>query len=119
MSTGDRMRVLIVGNGGREHAIAQKVRQSPQVDAVYGTRPNAGMRRDVIDCGIGADDSEGLCRFAVEGQIGLVVVGPEAPLAAGLADRLQAVGVPVLGPVAAAAELCRGGRASSLPPSVG
>lgn len=99
------LRVLIVGRGGREHALAWKMRQSPLVSAIYGTKPNAGMTPFVIDVGIAPSDVAGLVRFATYADLGLVVIGPEAPLAAGLADRLRDVGVVVVGPSQAAARL--------------
>lgn len=99
------MRVLIVGNGGREHALAWKIRQSPLVGPLYATRPNAGMRPFVIDAGAGPDEIGRIADFAADGGIDLVVVGPEAPLAAGLADRLREREVPVVGPGRSAARL--------------
>jgi phosphoribosylamine--glycine ligase len=99
------MRILIVGSGGREHALAWKIARSPEVSALYGTRPNGGMAPFVIDTGIAPDATGDLVAFAAMRGIDLVVVGPEAPLAAGLADALRVAGVPVVGPDRAAARL--------------
>ncbi len=99
------MRVMVVGNGGREHALAWALRRSPRVGPLYGTRPNAGMAPFVIDAGMGSTEIDAIVDFAVDGGIDLVVVGPEAPLAAGLADRLRQRGVPVVGPGADVARL--------------
>ncbi|HVP67436.1 MAG TPA: phosphoribosylamine--glycine ligase [Anaeromyxobacteraceae bacterium] len=99
------MRVLVVGSGGREHALAWKISQSPLVDRVYCAPGNPGTARVAENVPLAADDVDGLCRFAAEGRFGLVVVGPEAPLVAGLVDRLAPTGIPVFGPTAAAARL--------------
>ncbi|MHC8510133.1 MAG: phosphoribosylamine--glycine ligase [Rhodospirillales bacterium] len=99
------MDVLIVGGGGREHALALAARRSPRLGRLYAAPGNAGIA-EIAECAdIGADDIEGLTALAKEKSVGLVIVGPEAPLAAGLADRLEAEGIKVFGPSAAAAEL--------------
>ncbi len=97
------MRVLLVGNGGREHAIAWKLRQSPLVSELYiapGNAGTAGLGRNVP---VGATDVDGLLRFAQDNGVGFSVVGPEAPLAAGIVDRFQDAGAPVFGPTREAA----------------
>ncbi len=99
------MKVLVVGSGGREHALAWKISQSPRVDQVFVAPGNAGTAIDATNVRISADDHEGLIRFATEQSIDLTVVGPEAPLVAGLVDAMQAAGLRVFGPTAAAAEL--------------
>ena len=99
------MKVLVVGGGGREHALAWKIAQSPMVSSVLGTRPNAGMAAFVEDIGCGAGDVDEIVNHCVSAHIGLVVVGPEAPLVAGLSDRLSDHGIPVVGPSAKAARL--------------
>jgi phosphoribosylamine--glycine ligase len=99
------MRILLVGSGGREHALAWKISRSPLVRALYAAPGNPGIAALATLVPIGADDVEGLTRWAVEHAIDLVVVGPEAPLVSGLADRLAARGIPVFGPGAGAAEL--------------
>ena len=97
--------VLVVGGGGREHALAWKLRQSPRCAALYAAPGNPGIGQAGECAAIPAGDLDRITQFAVERKIGLVVVGPEAPLAAGLADRLSQAGVPVFGPSAAAARI--------------
>ena len=99
------MRILVVGGGGREHALAWKIRQSPLVSRVFCAPGNPGTARVAENVAIAADDVEALARWTADNRIDLVVVGPEAPLVLGLADRLAAAGTPVFGPSAAAAQL--------------
>jgi phosphoribosylamine--glycine ligase len=99
------MRILVVGSGGREHALAWKISQSPLVTALFAAPGNPGLGRLATLVPIKADDVEGLTAFAVREKIDLVVVGPEAPLVAGLVDRLAAAGVLAFGPTAAAARI--------------
>ena len=99
------MKILVVGNGGREHALAWKIGQSPRVEKVYVAPGNAGTALDAVNVPIAATDNEALIRFAGEQQIDLVVVGPEAPLVAGLVDEMEEAGLRVFGPSRAAAEL--------------
>ncbi|EMI47306.1 phosphoribosylamine--glycine ligase [Rhodopirellula sp. SWK7] len=99
------MNVLIVGSGGREHALAWKIKQSPRVDKVFVAPGNAGTAVDAINVDIPQTDHEALIDFAKINEVGLVVVGPEAPLVAGLVDDMQAAGLKVFGPSSAAAEL--------------
>jgi phosphoribosylamine--glycine ligase len=99
------MRILVVGGGGREHALVWKICQSPLAEKVFCAPGNPGTARLAENVAIAADDVEALTRFAVDGRIDLVVVGPEAPLVLGLADRLTAAGVAVFGPSAAGARL--------------
>jgi phosphoribosylamine---glycine ligase len=99
------MNVLIVGNGGREHALAWKISQSPRADRVFVAPGNAGTAIDGENVPIQADDFPGLIGFARDNKVGLTVVGPEAPLAAGIVDAFQAEGLRVFGPSQAAAEL--------------
>ncbi len=100
------MDILLVGSGGREHALAWKMRQSPLVDRLFCAPGNPGIAR-VAECvaDVKADDAAGLARLARELKVGLVVVGPEMALAAGLADLLAAAGIPCFGPSAKAAQL--------------
>ncbi|MEZ5669966.1 MAG: phosphoribosylamine--glycine ligase [Alphaproteobacteria bacterium] len=99
------MRFLVVGSGGREHALCWALASSPMVDAIYCAPGNPGIAAHATCVKIRADDTEKLTAFAKQEGIDLVVVGPEAPLAAGLVDRLQAAGVRAFGPTAAAARL--------------
>lgn len=101
------MKVLIIGSGGREHALAWRVVQSPNVETVYVAPGNAGTALDqgIENIAVGSDDIDGLLEFATEQQIELTIVGPEAPLVAGLVDRFKAAGLPCFGPSAAAAQL--------------
>ncbi len=99
------MRILVVGSGGREHALAWKISKSPLVTALFAAPGNPGIGRVATLVPIPGDDVEGLARWVRESRIDLVVVGPEAPLVAGLADRVAALGIPVFGPSAAAAEI--------------
>lgn len=99
------MKVLIVGGGGREHALAWKIGGSPYADEVIVAPGNAGIRRHARCVPVADTEVEGLVSLARDEGVGLVVVGPEAPLVAGLADRLEAEGIAVFGPSAAAAEI--------------
>ena len=99
------MRILIVGGGGREHALAWTISASPLVDALFCAPGNAGIAREATCVPIAADDVEGLVRFARDQRIDFVVVGPEGPLCLGLVDRLEAEGIKAFGPTAAAARL--------------
>ena len=99
------MKVLVVGNGGREHALAWKLGQSPKVDKVFVAPGNAGTAQDAENVDLAATDIPGLIQFAKDQSIDLTVIGPEAPLVAGLADAMDAEGLKVFGPSQAAAEL--------------
>ena len=99
------MRILVVGSGGREHALAWEISQSPLVTALYAAPGNPGIARVATLVPVKADDVEGLVAFARQERLDLVVVGPEAPLVAGLVDRLGAAGILAFGPTAAAAEI--------------
>jgi phosphoribosylamine--glycine ligase len=99
------MRVLVVGGGGREHALAWKIAKSPRVTKLWCAPGNPGTARVAENVPLRADDVEAVARWAAGQRVDLAVVAPEAPLVAGLADRLAAAGVPVFGPTAAAARL--------------
>jgi len=99
------MRVLVVGGGGREHALAWKIGQSPKVEKVYCAPGNAGTAQVAENVAVAADDIDGLVRFARENGVGLTVVGPEQPLVMGIVDRFLDAGLPAFGPVAQAAEI--------------
>ena len=101
------MQVLIIGGGGREHALAWKAAQSPGVQQVYAAPGNAGTAREpnVENVALADSDIEELVRFATDNALDLVIVGPEAPLVAGITDRLREAGIAVFGPSEAAAQL--------------
>ena len=99
------MKVLVVGNGGREHALAWKLGQSKKVEKVFVAPGNAGTARDAENVDVAATDIPGLVQFAKNQAIDLTVIGPEAPLVAGLADAMEQEGLKVFGPSRAAAEL--------------
>jgi phosphoribosylamine--glycine ligase len=99
------MRILVVGSGGREHALAWKISRSPLVRALYAAPGNPGISRVATLVPLDPKDVDAVARWVVEHRIDLVVVGPEAPLVAGLADRVMTAGIPVFGPTAAAAEI--------------
>lgn len=100
------MNILLVGSGGREHALAWKIAQSPLVTRLVAAPGNPGMARHAeLRPEFKATDAEGLAALAREMKADLVVVGPESALAEGLADRLNAAGIPCFGPTAKAAQL--------------
>ncbi len=101
------MNILIIGNGGREHALAWKAAQSPLADKVYVAPGNAGtaLEPGLTNIEISATDIPALLAFAQSNDIGLTIVGPEAPLVIGVVDALQAAGLKIFGPSQAAAQL--------------
>ncbi len=99
------MNVLVIGNGGREHALVWKIAQSRRVKRVYCAPGNAGTAADGENVPIAADDIAALARFAKENQVQLTVVGPEAPLAAGIVDAFERERLRIFGPTRDAAEL--------------
>ena len=99
------MKLLIVGGGGREHALAWKLRQSPRVEAIFCAPGNAGTAALGSNVAISPNDSRALVRFARENQIDLTVVGPDDPLGAGLVDDFQQEGLRIFGPNKSAARL--------------
>ncbi len=99
------MNVLLIGGGGREHALAWKLRQSPLLDRLYCAPGNAGIEQLAECVSLDVADHAGVIRFSKDNTIGLVVIGPEAPLVAGLTDDLEAAGIKVFGPSREAARL--------------
>jgi phosphoribosylamine--glycine ligase len=99
------MRVLVVGAGGREHALAWRLARDPAVERVLAAPGNAGIAREASCFDVAADDIDGLLSLVERERVDLAVVGPEGPLVAGLADRLAAAGFPVFGPSGEAARL--------------
>jgi phosphoribosylamine--glycine ligase len=99
------MKILVVGSGGREHALVWKLRQSPRVTRLYSAPGNAGIGELAEIVPLPANDIPGLVRFAKESAIDLTVVGPEQPLAEGIVDQFRASGLKIFGPTKAAAEI--------------
>src|SRR5688572_16699902 len=104
---GTNMQVLIVGSGGREHAMAWKIAQAPSVTHVYVAPGNPGIALEpgCEKLPITVDDIDGLTRFAHERGIDHTIVGPEVPLVLGIVDRFRAAGLRIFGPTQAAAQL--------------
>ena len=99
------MKILVVGGGGREHTLVWKIAQSPRVERVFAAPGNAGTAAIAENLNLRSTDIEGLCRAAREKGIDLVIVGPEAPLASGIVDHFDRLGIPVFGPTKAAAQI--------------
>ncbi|PIC57464.1 phosphoribosylamine--glycine ligase [Sporosarcina sp. P12(2017)] len=99
------MKVLVIGSGGREHAIAKQFNQAPSVSEVFVAPGNDGMQQDATCVHIAATDFEALANFAIEQRVTLTFVGPEQPLAEGIADYFLAKGLTVFGPTQAAARI--------------
>src|SRR5881396_114409 len=99
------MNILVIGSGGREHALAWAIAASPLVDRVYCAPGNAGIAEGAECVPVAANDAAGLIAFCHKAAIDFVVVGPEAPLVAGLVDALEAAGIAAFGPSKAAAAL--------------
>jgi phosphoribosylamine--glycine ligase len=99
------MNVLVIGKGGREHALVWKLAQSPRADKVFCAPGNAGTAKDGVNVPIEPHDVDKLIRFAKKEYVGLTVVGPEDPLAQGIVDAFQSAGLKVFGPTKAAARI--------------
>src|SRR4029077_1873699 len=99
------MRILVIGSGGREHALAWKLKQSPRVDRIFCAPGNGGTSQLAENVAIPASDLTGLVRFVKENAVGLTVVGPDDPLAAGIADLFLAEKLRVFGPTKSAARI--------------
>lgn len=99
------MKLLVIGSGGREHAIVRKLKESPKVEKLYCAPGNGGIAADAECCPVSAMDKEGMLALAREKQIDFVFVAPDDPLAAGMVDFLEAAGFPCFGPNAVAAQI--------------
>jgi phosphoribosylamine--glycine ligase len=99
------MRILVVGSGGREHALTRALAKSPRTDALYAAPGNPGTAQHASNIGIESNDIDGLVDFAQRDDIDLTIVGPEQPLVEGIVDAFQEAGLPVVGPTADAARL--------------
>ena len=99
------MKILLVGSGGREHAIAWKINQSPRLEKLYVAPGNAGTRSVATNIDIPESDIQSLKNFALQEEIDLTIVGPETPLALGIVDEFMELGLPIFGPTASAARL--------------
>lgn len=97
------MKILVVGSGGREHAIIRKLKESPKAEKIYAAPGNGGIAADAECVALAVLDVEGVVKFAKENDIGMVFVAPEDPLAAGMVDALEKEGIPAFGPRANAA----------------
>src|SRR5438270_2934959 len=102
---GERTRILVIGKGGREHALVWKLARSPRVERVYCAPGNAGTAQDGVNVPIEPTDFDQLVRFAKKEDVGLTVVGPEEPLALGIVDVFQKAGLRIFGPTREAAQL--------------
>ena len=99
------MKVMVIGGGGREHAIVKAIKKNPNVETIYALPGNGGIAADAVCVPIGAKDIEKIAAFAKEQAIDFAVVAPDDPLAMGAVDRLHALGIPCFGPEAKAAEI--------------
>ncbi|MCI6646343.1 MAG: phosphoribosylamine--glycine ligase [Oscillospiraceae bacterium] len=97
------MKLMVIGGGGREHAIIKSLKKNPEVTEIYALPGNGGIARDATCVNIGAKDIDGMVNFAKENAIDFAVVAPDDPLVLGAVDALEAVGVPCFGPNKAAA----------------
>ena len=99
------MKLMVVGGGGREHALIRMLKKNPEVEMIYALPGNGGIAQDAQCVEIKATDIDGVARFAAENHIDFAVVAPDDPLAMGCVDRLHALGIPCFGPEARAAEI--------------
>ena len=97
------MKVLVVGGGGREHAIIKKIKENKKVSEIFALPGNGGIAADATCVDIGAKDIDGIVKFAVENAIDYAVVAPDDPLVLGAVDALEEKGIPCFGPRAKAA----------------
>ncbi|HIE43546.1 MAG TPA: phosphoribosylamine--glycine ligase, partial [Candidatus Omnitrophica bacterium] len=99
------MKVLVIGKGGREHALVWKISKSPLVKKIYCAPGNAGISEQAECINIASEDIEELKEFALKEKIDLTVVGPEAPLVRGIVDEFEKAKLPIFGPTKEAAKL--------------
>ena len=92
------MKLLVVGGGGREHAIIKKLKENPEVTGIFALPGNGGIKDDAVCVNIGAKDIDGIVSFAKENKIDYAVVAPDDPLVLGLVDALNEAGIPCFGP---------------------
>ena len=92
------MKVMVVGGGGREHAIIKKIKENPSVEEIFALPGNGGIAKDATCVAIGATDIDGIVKFAMENAIDYAVVAPDDPLVLGAVDALQEKGIPCFGP---------------------
>lgn len=90
------MKIMVVGGGGREHAIIKKIKENKQVEEIYALPGNGGIAKDAVCVDISATDIDGITAFATENAIDYAVVAPDDPLVLGLVDVLEAKGIPLL-----------------------
>ena len=94
------MKIMVVGGGGREHAIIKKIKENPAVQTIYALPGNGGMAEDAQCVDIGAKDIDGMVAFAQKNSVDFAVVAPDDPLVLGAVDRLEEAGIPCFGPKA-------------------
>ncbi|HOA84759.1 MAG TPA: phosphoribosylamine--glycine ligase, partial [Bacillota bacterium] len=99
------MRVMVVGGGGREHAIIKKLKENPKIRQIYALPGNGGIAKDAICVNIGAKDIQDIVLFAIDNKIDYAVVAPDDPLVLGAVDALSRAGIDCFGPIAKAAEI--------------
>ena len=99
------MKLLVVGGGGREHAIIKSLKKNPRISQIFALPGNGGIALDATCVNISATDIAGIVRFATENAVDFAVVAPDDPLALGCVDRLHEAGIPCFGPNAAAARI--------------
>ena len=92
------MKIMVVGGGGREHAIIKKIKENPAVSQIFALPGNGGIAADAVCVDIGAKDIEGITKFAVENNIDFAVVAPDDPLVLGAVDALKEAGIKTFGP---------------------
>ena len=97
------MKIMVIGGGGREHAIIRKLKENPKAETIYALPGNGGIAMDAECVNIAATDLDGICAFAKDTGIDYAVVAPDDPLVLGAVDRLQALGIPCFGPTSSAA----------------